>query len=168
MGEHSSSIICATDRKKLPPQTHLDDPECGIKTIDHWYFIFDDVYESRKQVTGINSGRKGTCGLSAKALGHVITLRFNKYFPLTSKTWGTKNLELMVRSPQPKDNLYWYSTNISSSNFANNFLALSDSPVWATMSNKPSTFFTCDSQNQQMWIKGNRSMSHPNVGPPSW
>ena len=59
---------------------YFDDLECGIKTIDHWYFLID-VYESRKQVTGINSGRKGTCGLSAKALGHVITFRFKKYFP---------------------------------------------------------------------------------------
>ena len=147
--EQTRSIIWATDGEKFPPQMYMNDRECGIKTIDHWYFIFDDVYESRKQVTGINSGRKGTCGLSAKALGHVITLRFNKYsfiFPWTSKTWGTNNLGLIVTSPQP----YWYSTNISSSNFANNFLALSDSPVWATMSNNPSNFFTWYRKSQHM------------------
>ena len=40
------------------------------------------------------------------------------------------------------NSIYWYSTNISSSSLAKSLLALSPSPVWATMSNKPSNFFT--------------------------
>lgn len=103
---------------------------------------------------------EGSCGLSAKALSHVITLRFNKY-SFTFNIMCNVHINMLhtqhhtgyrpvLVTGKPKQLLvvflqlqnYWYSTNISSSSLAKSLPALSPSPVCATMSNRPSSFFT--------------------------
>ena len=96
----------------------------------------------------------------SKALGHVITLRFNKY-SFTFNIMCNVHINMLhtqhhtgyrpvLVTGKPKQLLvvflqlqnYWYSTNISSSSLAKSLPALSPSPVCATMSNRPSSFFT--------------------------
>ena len=131
--------------------------------------------------SGSSRNSWGTCGLSAKALGHVITLRFNKY-SFTINIMCNVHINMLhtqhhtgyrpvLVTGKPKQLLvvflqlqnYWYSTNISSSSLAKSLPALSPSPVCATMSNRPSSFFT--------WLRliwnYDKTCSHPNVGSPS-